>query len=180
MRLPPDFAIEASRRAGNAPRGVEFSTALDREETVEELLERFEHVKSGTTIRLHVPREALALQTLEEYDMLEALQERRQVRVAVVSSNATVVGMAWLYGFEVATCVRPARRERPRPPRCPMSMSSNWVARNAPPICCAAWTASRSRRRSRSMCRARGRRCAPRRITSFSAPHGIGRRAMCA
>ncbi len=110
VRLPPDFAIEASRRAGSAPRGVEFSTALDREEPVEELLERLEHVKSGTTIRLHVPREALALQTLEEYDMLEALQERRQLRLAVVSSNATVVGMAWLYGFEVSDL------RSPRPP----------------------------------------------------------------
>jgi len=113
VRLPPDFAIEASRRAGNAPRGVEFSIALDREETVEELLERLEHVKSGTTIRLHVPREALALQTLEEYDMLETLQERRQVRMAVVSSNATVVGMAWLYGFEVSDL------RSPRPPGAP-------------------------------------------------------------
>jgi hypothetical protein len=115
VRLPPDFAVEVSRRAKSAPRGVEFSTALERDELVEDLLERLELVKGGTTIRLHVPREALALQTLEEYDMLEALQERRQVRLAVVSSNPTVVGMAWLYGFEVSDLRSPRPAGVPPP-----------------------------------------------------------------
>ena len=71
-----------------------------REQT-DELLKRLEDLPAGSKARLSVPRDAIALRALPDYNVLRDLQRRRQLHLTFVSPESTILGLARIYGFEV-------------------------------------------------------------------------------
>ena len=79
----------------------DYTIDVGLHEATGDLLKRLENVPSGTTVRLSVPRDAITMRTLEDYNMLRDLQKRRQVHLTVASPEPTIIGLARIYGFEV-------------------------------------------------------------------------------
>lgn len=71
-----------------------------REQTGD-LLRRLEGLPPGTRVRLNVPRDAVTMRTLDDYNMLRDVQKRQQIQLTVASPEATIIGLARIYGFDV-------------------------------------------------------------------------------
>jgi hypothetical protein len=79
----------------------DYTIDVGLHEATGDLLKRLENVPQGTKVRLNVPRDAITMRTLEDYNMLRDLQKRRQVQLTVASPEPTIIGLARIYGFEV-------------------------------------------------------------------------------
>jgi hypothetical protein len=79
----------------------DYSIDVGVREQTDELLKRLEDLPAGSKARLSVPRDAIALRALPDYNVLRDLQRRRQLHLTVVSPESTILGLARIYGFEV-------------------------------------------------------------------------------
>src|SRR5690242_52451 len=75
------------------------------QERMEDLLGRLEALPPGSQVRLNVPGDALALRGLEDYNLLNDLKKRRQLRLIIASPESTLIGLARIQGFEVEDVV---------------------------------------------------------------------------
>ncbi len=86
---------------------VEHTIDVGLHEQTEDLLARVEALPVGSRVRLNVPRDAITMRTLEDYNVLRDLQKRRQLGLTVVSPEPTIIGLARIYGFEVENLAAP-------------------------------------------------------------------------
>ncbi len=79
----------------------DYTVDVGLKEATGDLIKRLEAVPNGTAVRLNVPRSAVTLRTLEDYNELRALQKRRNLQITVVTPEPTIQGLARILGFEV-------------------------------------------------------------------------------
>ncbi len=79
----------------------EYTVDVGLKEATADLIGRLDAVPNGTVVRLNVPRSAVTLRTLEDYNELRALQKRRNLQITVVTPEPTIQGLARILGFEV-------------------------------------------------------------------------------
>ncbi|MDQ2807426.1 MAG: hypothetical protein M3Z04_11030, partial [Chloroflexota bacterium] len=79
----------------------EYTIDVGIREATADLIGRLDAVPDGTVVRLNVPRSAVTLRTLEDYNELRALQKRRNLQITVVTPEPTIQGLARILGFEV-------------------------------------------------------------------------------
>lgn len=79
----------------------DYTIDVGLHEATGDLLKRLENVPQGAKVRLNVPRDAITMRSLEDYNTLRDLQKRRDLHLTVASPESTIIGLARIYGFEV-------------------------------------------------------------------------------
>ena len=115
----------------------DYTVDVGLKEATADLIGRLDAVPNGTVVRLNVPRSAVTLRTLEDYNELRALQKRRNLQITVVTPEPTIQGLARILGFEVENSKGGAAKAVAVPDAPSDEALPQWGRAAAPPT--AAW-----------------------------------------